>query len=84
MTEIDSRNVDFLEEDFPSIGEIKKELELYELEEPLGDLSHSRRRDEEMQPHPMVAEDSWSNPSPSRSAPLSGSVPLGDSQDPQN
>ena len=31
MTEIESRNVDFLEDEFLSIGEIKKELELYEL-----------------------------------------------------
>jgi len=31
MTEIESRNVDFLEDEFPSIGEIKKDLELYEL-----------------------------------------------------
>jgi len=30
MTEIESRNVNFLEDEFPSIGEIKKDLELYE------------------------------------------------------
>ena len=41
MTEIESRNVDFLENDFPSIGEVKKDLELYELGEPLGDTSPS-------------------------------------------
>ena len=28
MTEIESRNVDFLEDEFPSIGEIKKDLKL--------------------------------------------------------
>jgi len=32
MTKIKSRNVDFLENEFPSIGEIKKDLELYELQ----------------------------------------------------
>ena len=31
MTEIESRNVDFLEDEFPSIGEIKKDFKLYEL-----------------------------------------------------
>jgi len=39
MTKIDSRNVDFLEDEFPSSGEIKSHLMLYEL--PLDDqLSH--------------------------------------------
>ena len=32
MTEIESRNVDFLEDEFPSVGEIKKDLDLYELQ----------------------------------------------------
>jgi len=31
MTEMDSHNVYFLDNEFPSIGEIKKDLELYEL-----------------------------------------------------
>jgi len=35
MNEIDSCNVDFLEDEFPSIGEIKTDLSLYEL--PLDD-----------------------------------------------
>jgi len=35
MTEIESSNVDFLEDEFPSIGEIKKNLELYELQQDL-------------------------------------------------
>jgi len=35
MTEIESRNVDFFEDEFPSIGEIKKDLELYELQQDL-------------------------------------------------
>ena len=32
MTKINFHNVDFLEDDFPSIDEIKKDLELYELQ----------------------------------------------------
>jgi len=35
MTEIKSHNVDFLEDKFPSISEIKKDLELYELQQDL-------------------------------------------------
>jgi len=35
MTKIESRNVDFLEDVFPSIGEIKKDIELYELQQNL-------------------------------------------------
>jgi len=30
MIEIDFRNVDFLEDEFPSISKIKKDLKLYE------------------------------------------------------
>ncbi|KAL0311684.1 UNVERIFIED_CONTAM: hypothetical protein Scaly_2917200 [Sesamum calycinum] len=39
MTEIESRDVDFLEEDFPSISEVKGNLELYELRDPQGGAS---------------------------------------------
>ena len=35
MTKIESRNVDFLEDEFPSTGEIEKDLELYDLEQDL-------------------------------------------------
>ena len=35
MTEIESRNVDFLEDVFLSIDEIKKDLELYKLQQDL-------------------------------------------------
>ncbi|KAL0373355.1 UNVERIFIED_CONTAM: Copia protein [Sesamum radiatum] len=34
VTEIESRDVDFLEEDFPSISQVKGNLELYELRDP--------------------------------------------------
>ncbi|KAL0367960.1 UNVERIFIED_CONTAM: Retrovirus-related Pol polyprotein from transposon TNT 1-94 [Sesamum calycinum] len=37
--EIESRDVDFLEEDFPSISEVKENLELYELRDPQGSAS---------------------------------------------
>jgi len=33
MTEIDSRNVDFLKNEFPTIGEFKKDVELFELQQ---------------------------------------------------
>ena len=35
MNELDSRNVDFLEDEFQSIGEVKKDLQLYELQQNL-------------------------------------------------
>ena len=42
MEEVDSRNVDFLEDEFPSIGEVKKDSQLYELQQ---DLSLSEGED---------------------------------------
>ncbi|KAL0378716.1 UNVERIFIED_CONTAM: hypothetical protein Sradi_3177100 [Sesamum radiatum] len=39
MTKIESRDVDFLEEDFSSISEVKGSLELYELHDPQGGAS---------------------------------------------
>ena len=35
MKEVDSRNVDFLEDEFPSLGEVKKDSQLYELQQDL-------------------------------------------------
>ena len=35
-TEVDSHDVDFIENDFPSIGDVNESLDLYELEEPSG------------------------------------------------
>ena len=35
MTEIESHNVDFIEDEFPSVAEIKKDLKLYELQQNL-------------------------------------------------
>ena len=35
MTEIDSRNVDFLEDEFPTIGEVMEDIELFELQQDI-------------------------------------------------
>jgi len=35
MTDIDSHNVDFLEDEFPTIGEVKKDIELFELHQDI-------------------------------------------------
>jgi len=56
ITEIDSRNVDFLENVFLSIGEIRKDLELYELQQDLqasfgkGEDLNSRQATEDCKP----------------------------------
>ena len=34
ITEIESWDVDFLEKDFPNRGEVRKEIDLYEIEDP--------------------------------------------------
>uniref|UniRef100_A0A2N9EKF5 Integrase catalytic domain-containing protein n=1 Tax=Fagus sylvatica TaxID=28930 RepID=A0A2N9EKF5_FAGSY len=41
MTEIESRDIDFIETDFPSIGDANRDLDLYELEEDEGTLPSS-------------------------------------------
>lgn len=69
MTEIESRDVNFLEEDFPTIGEVKGDLKLYELQDSevgapiLGEGEAS-------QPYPVIDGDNESDPQ------YSGSVPL--------
>jgi len=35
MKEVDSKNVDFLEDAFPSIGEVKQDSQLYEFQQDL-------------------------------------------------
>ncbi|KAL0336693.1 UNVERIFIED_CONTAM: Retrovirus-related Pol polyprotein from transposon TNT 1-94, partial [Sesamum radiatum] len=78
MAEIESRYVDFLEEDFPSISEVKGNLELYELRDPQGGASITVEGET---PHfyPVIDEDNESNPK------LSGSCSLEEhnSQNPQ-
>ncbi|KAK4428468.1 hypothetical protein Salat_1146400 [Sesamum alatum] len=39
MTGIESRDIEFLEEDFPSISEVKGDLEQYKLRDPQGGAS---------------------------------------------
>ncbi|KAK2990763.1 hypothetical protein RJ640_007433 [Escallonia rubra] len=75
-TEIESRDVDFIESDFPSIGEASKNLDLYELEEVEATLP-STSEGGDLVPHPVVAEDSISDPQPSGSILDSGSTPPG-------
>ena len=41
MTEIELRNINFIETDFPSIGNANRDLDLYELEEDESTLSSS-------------------------------------------
>ncbi len=70
MTEVLSRDVEFIENEFPSIGEIKKDLQLYELQEDspiiIGEGGGSV-------PLQGVANDSQES-LPSGSAPMSGSA----------
>ncbi|KAK2973062.1 hypothetical protein RJ640_023559 [Escallonia rubra] len=73
-TEIESRDVDFIKSDFPSIGDTSKNLDLYELEEVEPTLP-SPSEGGELVPHPVVAEDSVSDLQPSGSIPESESTP---------
>ena len=57
MTEIESRDIDFIETDFPSIGDANRDLDLYELEEDEGTLPSSSEGGG-LLPHPVIAEDS--------------------------
>uniref|UniRef100_A0A2N9HPJ0 Integrase catalytic domain-containing protein n=1 Tax=Fagus sylvatica TaxID=28930 RepID=A0A2N9HPJ0_FAGSY len=57
MTEIESRDIDFIETDFPSIGDANRDLDLYELEEDEGTLPSSSEGGG-LVPHPVIAEDS--------------------------
>ncbi|KAK2969350.1 hypothetical protein RJ640_028839 [Escallonia rubra] len=75
-TEIESRDVDFIENDFPSIGDASKNLDLYELEEVEATLP-SPSEGGELVHHPVVAEDSISDLQSSRSILDSGSTPQG-------
>ncbi|KAK2971859.1 hypothetical protein RJ640_000876 [Escallonia rubra] len=75
-TEIESRDVDFIESDFPSIGDASKNLDLYELEDVEPTLPSSSEGGE-LVPRPVVAEDSVSDLQPSGSIPDSGSTPQG-------
>ncbi|KAL0396346.1 UNVERIFIED_CONTAM: Copia protein [Sesamum calycinum] len=71
MTEIESRDVDFLEEDFPSISEVKGNPELYELRDPQGGASITVEG-ETPRSYPIIDGDNESDPK------LSGSCSLED------
>ena len=63
ITEIESRDMTFLENDFPTIGEIDHDYTLYEMEEPIGSII-------------PIREDQgfFVDPSPSGSNPLRNKV----------
>ena len=69
MAEIESRDIDFIETNFPNIGEANKDLDLYELEEDEGTLPSSSEG-EGLVLRPVIAEDSGSG------LQLSGSITL--------
>uniref|UniRef100_A0A2N9GY51 Uncharacterized protein n=1 Tax=Fagus sylvatica TaxID=28930 RepID=A0A2N9GY51_FAGSY len=66
MTEIESRDIDFIETNFPNIGEANRDLDLYELEEDEDTLPSSSEGGG-LVPRPVIAEDSGSGLQPSRS-----------------
>ena len=72
-TEVDLCDVDFIENDFPSIGDVNESLDLYELEELSGVPLSSSEGGELV---PKIARDSGSHSQPSGSVPLELSEPL--------
>ena len=72
-TEVDSRDVDFIENDFPSIGDVNESLDLYEFEE-LSGIPLSLSEGGELVPE--ITRDSGSHSQPSGSVPLELSEPL--------
>ena len=71
--EVDSHNVDFIENDFPSIGDVNESLDLYELEE-LSSVPLSSSEGGELVPE--IATDSGNHSQPSGSVPVELSEPL--------
>jgi hypothetical protein len=69
MTEIESRDIDFIETDFPSIGDANRDLNLYKLEENEGTLPSSSEGGG-LVPRPVIAEDNGSGLQPSGSITL--------------
>ena len=64
MTEIESCDVNFIQDYFPSVSEAKQDLQLYELQELEGVIP-SLGEGEESQLHPEIAKDSGSDLAPS-------------------
>lgn len=75
MTKIESHDVAFIENNFPSIGEAKKDLELYKLQE-LDKVTPSFGNGGESQSHLETTKDNKSGLPPNRSVSVSGSVQL--------
>ena len=71
--EVDSLDVDFIENNFPSIGDVNESLDLYELEELSGVPLSSSEGGELV---PEIAIDSGIHSQPSGSVPLELSEPL--------
>ena len=69
--------MNFLEEDFPSIGEVKKDLELYKLHEQKEDTP-SHINNEEISPYLIDIENNRSDPL------LSGRIPNNEDSQDQN
>ena len=68
VIELESRDVDFIESEFPNICEIEKNLTLYEMmDQEVGGLSRLVEDKEEI---PETPRDSGSNLQPSGSTPL--------------
>ena len=77
LTEIESRDVDFIEIDFPSISDAKRDLNLYELKDIIDNVPSLGEGGEITRiPHPLIAENG-TNLQSSGSTPLdaSGSIP---------
>jgi len=53
MTEIDSRNLDFLEDEFSTISEVKKNVELFELKQ---DIQPSFGEGENSDSNPVIED----------------------------
>jgi hypothetical protein len=69
MTKIESRDIDFIETNFRSIGDTNRDLDLYELEEDEGTLPSSSEGGG-LVPRPIIAEDSGNGLQPSGSITL--------------
>ena len=85
MTKIESRDINFIETDFPSISDVKGDLDLYELEDIIDDvLSLSKGGEITHILYPVITENGTSLQSSgstlldaSRSVPKSVSTPQG-------
>ena len=68
VTELESRDVDFIESEFPNIGEVEKNLTLYEMMDQ--EVGAPSRLVEDKEEIPETPRDSGSDSQPSGSTPL--------------